>query len=98
MNEPQTRANTDVELLPDARLSAFRADWERIQGGFVDRPRESVEAAADLVDRLVDELVDSFSREREMLEDAWGSGADDTEDLRLTLQRYRSFFNRLLAA
>jgi hypothetical protein len=86
----------DVALLPDERLNEFRSQWERIQIGFVDRPRESVKAAHDLVDRLAEELVDSFSRQRETLERGWTRGAEDTEELRQSFQRYRSFFKRLL--
>jgi hypothetical protein len=43
------------------------------------------------------------AREREALESGWsgtdeGTGRDvSTEDLRQAIQRYRSFFNRLLA-
>lgn len=88
----------EVALLPDNRLGEFRSEWERIQIGFVDRPRESVKAAHDLVDRLSEELVESFSRQRETLEGGWRQGSDDTEELRRSFQRYRSFFNRLLEA
>jgi hypothetical protein len=95
---PAAAENTDVALLPDNRLGEFRTEWERIQIGFVDRPRESVKAAHDLVDRLSEELVQSFARQRETLEGGWKQGADDTEELRRSFQRYRSFFNRLLEA
>ena len=90
--------NGDVALLPEGRLGEFRTQWERIQIGFVDKPRESVKAAHDLVDRLSEELVQSFDRQREKLEGGWREGADDTEELRRSFQRYRSFFNRLLEA
>ena len=89
---------SDVALLPEGRLGEFRSQWERIQIGFVDRPRESVKAAHDLVDRLSEELVQSFDRQRETLEGGWCEGTDDTEELRRSFQRYRSFFNRLLEA
>ena len=40
-----------------------------------------------------------FSEARTSLEQQWsGGGEASTEDLRLTLQRYRSFFERMLAA
>jgi hypothetical protein len=43
--------------------------------------------------------AESFAAERETLEQQWGRGDDVcTEDLRVTLQRYRSFFRRLLSA
>ena len=44
-------------------------------------------------------LAQSFSDERKGLEGQWDRGDDvSTEDLRIALQRYRSFFDRLLAA
>jgi hypothetical protein len=73
--------------------------WESIQAAFVDRPRESVQQADNLVGDLVKRLSKTFADERTNLENQW---ADDdevsTEDLRVALQRYRSFFERLLSA
>ena len=44
-------------------------------------------------------LAAGFSDERERLEGQWDQGSDvSTEDLRVALTRYRSFFDRLLAA
>jgi hypothetical protein len=44
-------------------------------------------------------LAAGFSDERERLEGQWDQGDDvSTEDLRVALTRYRSFFDRLLAA
>jgi hypothetical protein len=86
-----------VDLLPREVLTEFRARWERVQTGFVDEPRTAVQNAHDLVDQLVDRLAESFRRERDGLEGTWSTGADvSTEDLRIALQRYRSFFDRLL--
>ena len=43
-------------------------------------------------------LAKGFAAERERLEERWGHGEDiSTEDLRVALQRYRSFFQRLLS-
>jgi hypothetical protein len=42
-------------------------------------------------------LAEGFSNERSGLEKQWDSGDNvPTEDLRLALQRYLSFFDRLL--
>jgi len=47
---------------------------------------------------LMQEMTETFRRERETLESQWTRGGDiSTEDLRVALQRYRSFFRRLLA-
>jgi hypothetical protein len=86
-------------LLPEASEERFRSSWERVQVGFVDEPRQSVQQADQLVAEVMRELAESFAQARSTLEAEWDRGEDvSTEDLRLALQRYRSFFQRLLAA
>ena len=64
----------------------------------MDEPRQCVEKADQLVARVVQRLAESFSQERSRLEGQWSKGEDvSTEDLRIALQRYRSFFDRLLS-
>ena len=76
----------------------LRSDWSTIQTAFVDEPRKCVEKADQLVARVVQRLAESFSQERSRLEGQWSKGEDvSTEDLRIALQRYRSFFDRLLS-
>jgi hypothetical protein len=73
--------------------------WESIQAAFVDRPRESVQQADDLVGDLVQRLTKTFAAERTNLENQWTDDDEvSTEELRIALQRYRSFFERLLSA
>ena len=77
---------------------SFRSRWQEIQTGFVDEPRASVERADALVAELMKRLAQTFADERGNLEAQWGEGENvGTEDLRVALQRYRSFFERLLA-
>jgi hypothetical protein len=77
----------------------FRGRWQEIQAGFVDEPRTAVQDADGLVAELMQRLAESFSAERSSLESQWdGDGDVSTEDLRVALQRYRSFFDRLLSA
>ena len=86
-------------LLEERDGDTFRTRWEEIQVRFVDEPRESVERADQLVGELMERLTGMFDEERRTLESRWDSGDDvSTEDLRMALQRYRSFFGRLLAA
>lgn len=48
--------------------------------------------------QVIESLARSFADERSGLERQWEQGEDiETEDLRIALQRYRSFFHRLLA-
>jgi hypothetical protein len=89
----------DAPLLPDEQGTDFQGRWESIQTTFVDDPRNAVENADALVAELMQRLADGFARERERLEGQWSRGEDvSTEDLRVALQRYRSFFRRLLSA
>jgi hypothetical protein len=86
-------------LLPPVEAQRFSDDWTSVQGNFVDKPREAVEQADRLVADLMQRLAAGFSETRASLEQQW-DGQDDisTEDLRVALTRYRSFFERLLSA
>jgi hypothetical protein len=64
----------------------------------VDDPRAAVGDADAFVAELLRDLAQSFDHARSGLEEQWTRGDDvSTEELRVTLQRYRSFFERLLA-
>ena len=91
------REQPAAQLFPDTECHDFRARWERIQIGFVDEPRRAVQEADSLVADTMKRLTDNFSGERKKMEAVWVRGDDvSTEDLRVSLQRYRSLFNRLL--
>jgi hypothetical protein len=97
-----TGTPVDSLALPDGTLLANSSSgqvsdrWQTIQVGFVDDPRRAVSEAHALVAELVQRIVDSFTSERDALEQQWQSGGDvSTEELRLCLQRYRGFFTRL---
>ncbi|HEY3122621.1 MAG TPA: hypothetical protein VGK70_00990, partial [Thermoanaerobaculia bacterium] len=76
----------------------FRSEWDAIQIGFVDEPRKSVEKADGLVASVIHRLAEVYAEERSRLESQWDRGDDvSTEDLRIALRRYRSFFDRLLS-
>jgi hypothetical protein len=86
-------------LLGEDQLVEYRDRWKGIQVRFVDDPRGTVKAADELVEDLMHRLSQTFADERASLESQWEQGADaSTEDLRVAMQRYRSFFTRLLAA
>ena len=89
----------DDTLLPGDQTERFTARWQQIQVNFVDQPRDLVADADTLVADLMQRLAATFSRERERLEAQWDRGDHvSTEDLRVVLTRYRSFFDRLLSA
>ena len=86
-------------LLGEDEGAELGSRWESIQVTFVDDPRRAVEEADGLVAHVMQQLAEGFARERETLEGQWTRGEDvSTEDLRVALQRYRSFFQRLLSA
>lgn len=85
-------------LLDEREAEGFRGRWHTIQAEFVDDPQQSVESADALVAELMQQLARSFSEERAGLESQWTRGDEvDTEELRVSLRRYRSFFERLLS-
>lgn len=87
-----------VALFAPSESSELRARWDSIQVGFVDEPRKAVQEADALVSDTMKRLADIFSDERQKLEQQWDRSEDiSTEDFRLALRRYRSFFGRLLA-
>jgi|SRR5215207_2687763 len=84
-------------LFEQDEAEKFRSQWLNIQSKFVDDPRASVKQADELVASVLKSVTMSFADKRISLEKQWNSGADaSTEDLRVALKRYRSFFDRLL--
>ncbi|MEU7135031.1 hypothetical protein [Streptomyces sp. NPDC046261] len=96
--ETDTGAEDEVpELLTPEDEEGFRERWQDIQAQFVDDPREAVHKADTLVAEVMQTLATTFARHKEDLEGQWNRGEEvDTEDLRVALRHYRSFFNRLL--
>jgi hypothetical protein len=89
--------NQPSPLFSEAEVGDFRSRWSSVQTAFVDEPRRAVEDADNLVASLMKKLAEGFANERSRLEGQWDRGDNvSTEDLRLALQRYRSFFDRLL--
>jgi hypothetical protein len=99
--KPQGRRDRETPLEPlfdDSVDHDFRNRWREIQTGFVDEPRHAVEQADGLVAELMQRLAQSFSEQRNNLEHQWdASDKVSTEELRIALTRYRSFFERLLS-
>jgi hypothetical protein len=91
-------ADRPISLFHDEETRGFRTRWDGIQTGFVDQPRAAVEQANALVGEMQKKLTDTFGAERAQLESQWSRGQEvSTEDLRIALKRYRSFFERLLS-
>lgn len=92
-------ATSSTPLFSESDVNDLRGRWSDVQLDFVDQPRQAVEQADQLVATVMQRLADGFANERSGLEKQWARGGDvSTEDLRVALQRYRSFFDRLLNA
>lgn len=90
-------ASGPLPLFSEPEMEDFRSQWSKVQTGFVDEPRLTVEGADKLVASVMQRLAEGFAAERSGLEKQWDRGDNvSTEDLRIALQRYRSFFDRLL--
>ena len=90
-DEPRER------LVPKDRAASYGSRWDSVKGMFVDEPREAVAQADALVGELLDELEKLFREQRRGIEHGLDTDETSTEDLRVALRRYRSFFDRLLA-
>jgi hypothetical protein len=95
---PDASGEARAGLFESDRASELRSRWSDIQSRFVDDPREAVKAADALVDEVIRDLSSLFTSERSGLESQLGRDQKvSTEDLRMALRRYRSFFERLLS-
>ena len=108
---PLPTINTDgltkTTIKDDARLAPlfapdtatdFRARWDMVQKSFVDDPKQAVHAADELVAEVTKSLAETFANQRFELERGLDqAAAPTTENLRIALRQYRSFFERLLS-
>jgi hypothetical protein len=99
MATPGTRSQDQTApLFPGDEAAEMHSRWDAVQVGFVDEPRHAVEQADALVAGAMKRLAEIFAEERARLEGQWDRGDSvSTEDLRLALRRYRSFFGRVLS-
>jgi hypothetical protein len=88
---------SSIPLFAAGAADNFRTRWLEIQANFVDEPGTSVEQADLLVAEVMRQLAKTFAEKRSKLEPQLVQGEEiSTEDLRIALQHYRSFFDRLL--
>lgn len=89
----------DVEtpaLIDEEKVTGFRDRWQNVQTGFVDDPKQAVQQADELVAGVISALATTFAEHKSELESQWQQGEPATEELRIALRRYRSFFDQLL--
>jgi len=96
---PEHAKEGSISLFDDGAAPEYRKRWMDIQARFVDDPRGSVQEADRLVEQVVSHITDTFARQRSELEAHWNAEGDtesSTEDLRLAVKRYHTFFDQLL--
>jgi CHAD domain-containing protein len=92
-------ASEDAPPLFEAEaVTSFRGRWQDVQTGFVDDPRRAVRDADELVAAVISALASSFAEHKGELEAQWRDGEPATEELRVALRRYRSFFDQLIGS
>jgi len=84
------------ELIDEEKVTGFRDRWQNVQTGFVDDPKQAVRQADELVAAVISALATTFAEHKSELEAQWQQGEPATEELRIALRRYRSFFDQLL--
>jgi uncharacterized protein YktB (UPF0637 family) len=88
-----------AEPLLGQDVEQLRERWQTIQAAFVDEPQDAVQQADALVNDVIKRLTKTFEQTKDSLETQLGEAEEvSTEDLRVGLQRYRTFFERLLQA
>jgi hypothetical protein len=98
MADRAQKADGRAALFADHDAADLRNRWSDIQAAFIDEPKRAVEQADSLVADVMKRMVEGFANERGSLERQWDRGDKvTTEDLRVALTRYRSFFDRLLS-
>ena len=80
---------------PASNTTSAGGPWNEIQAMFVDDPRASIERAAGLMDDRVEELIQSVKERQHSMQSVWQTTDAGTEELRVALQHYRTFWNSL---
>jgi hypothetical protein len=95
---PRPEEEQLAPLFTSEAAQSFREHWDAVQIGFVDDPKQAVQRADELVAQVMKSLAETFSNERAQLEGQVQQTAQvSTENLRVALRHYRSFFQRLLS-
>lgn len=93
----QSTGNITHLWLAREDVEELRSHWDAIQVQFVDSPCSAVEQGDALVAETVERIKQAISGQQNNLNQQWLNHDDiTTEELRITLQNYRTFLNHLL--
>ncbi|MGV9555219.1 hypothetical protein [Streptomyces sp. NPDC003401] len=102
---PVTRDADGTSLLPHDECDKLSERMRHAVAGFVDRPRDAVEEADQVLEELAARFTDAVNSRRRTLRGSWQladgkkgevAGTADTEQLRLALRDYRELTDRLI--
>lgn len=94
---PPSTGNITHLWLAREEVEELRSHWDAIQVQFVDSPCSAVEQGDALVAETVDRIKQAISDQQNNLNQQWLNHDDiTTEELRITLQNYRTYLNHLL--
>ncbi|MFE7645651.1 hypothetical protein [Streptomyces phaeoluteigriseus] len=100
-----TRTAERPSLLPQDESDKLSSRMQHAVAGFVDRPRDAVEEADQVLEDLAARFTEAVNSRRRTLRGSWQLADDkkgdaattaDTEQLRLALRDYRELTDRLL--
>jgi hypothetical protein len=90
-----TTGTTGVGIAPE-RAQELRERWSAVKGEFVDDPKSAANSARDVAGEVLEELERALRKKHGTLGDALGSDPK-TEELRVAINRYQEFSERLLS-
>jgi hypothetical protein len=98
---PQSQEpDSSDSLWSGPEIQVLRDRWREVQLRFVDDPQAAADEAASIVDEARSGLtaaIETRCTELGRWRSTDGKSAGDTEELRMVVQRYRSFLDRVLA-
>jgi len=89
-------AGTTVTFWEVEVVDGYRDRWQQIQLRFIDDPKQAAEQAHGLLSDVIDGFAEAVQRQREDLNRWQSADLDDTEELRVSVRRYRDLLDRLL--
>lgn len=85
-----------LTIWPEGAVTDMRARWQAAQLRFVDDPAVVIGEMQELVSEAVEALATALASRQRELDSSSHSAGNDTEQLRLAVQRYRDFYELLL--
>lgn len=90
------RSGVREQVLSADVTQEFLGRWDNLQTSFVEDPAQSVRNADALMQDVARAQLAAITERRDSLRATWQREGADTEDLRLTLQQYRSLLGTVV--